>query len=111
LGHPNLQQAQRGAKQEHVLSAIIGTFAKSDKPPASNPNCSSSGKITSSPAAGGAASKGPMIEKRKRAQRSRFSGSIVELKKVSQCGSADGAITRSEGYKASIRLTISIFCG
>jgi hypothetical protein len=35
----------------------------------------------------------------------------VELKKVSQCGGADGAITRSEGYKASIRLTISIFCG
>ena len=64
-----------------------------------------------SPAAGGAASKGPMIEKRKRAQRSRFSGSIVELKKVSQCGGADGALTRSEGYKASIRLTISIFCG
>jgi hypothetical protein len=52
-----------------------------------------------------------MIEKRKRAQRSRFSGSITELKKVSQCGGADGARTRSAGYKASIRLAISILCG
>ena len=52
-----------------------------------------------------------MIEKRKRAQRSRFSGSTTLLKKVSPCGGADGAKTRSAGYKASPRLTIRIFCG
>jgi hypothetical protein len=41
---------------------------------------------------GGAASKGPMIEKRRRAQRSRLSWiDNGEFKKVSQCGGAGGA--------------------
>jgi hypothetical protein len=52
-----------------------------------------------------------MIEKRRRAQRSRFRGSITVFKKVSQDGCADGAITGSEGYKALTGLTIRILCG
>ena len=46
-----------------------------------------------SPGAGGAASRGPMIEKRKRAQRSRLRGSTTVLNLLSWNGDAGGATT------------------
>lgn len=52
-----------------------------------------------------------MIEKRKRAQRSRLGESITVLKKVSQQGGAGGATTGSEGYGPSSALAMRIFCG
>jgi hypothetical protein len=65
----------------------------------------------SSPLAAGAAMSGPMIEKRKCAQRSRAKGSVTELKEVSQrCGTGCATIWKS-GYKAQRELTIGMLCG
>jgi hypothetical protein len=52
-----------------------------------------------------------MIEKRKRAQRSRCGGSITVLKNISQRSGTDGTATGSGGYEAAARLARRIFCG
>jgi hypothetical protein len=64
-----------------------------------------------SPAAGGAASKGPMIAKRRRAQRSRLRGSTGEVKRSFQNVGAGGTRTGREGYKPWPQSPIHILCG
>lgn len=66
---------------------------------------------TSSPGAGGAASKGPTMAKRSRAQRSRCGESARGLNKGSQKADANGIGMRSQRYGALRYRAISILCG